>query len=239
MRITCLGNNSRGNCFHVRFDSGQSVILDAGSDPRKLLGKGLSMTETLVLVTHEHSDHSKYARQMRNKYGAEVCVSEGTEAVIRADYILKPYVWRELGGLSIVPFPVIHEGINPVGYYVTDDQESLIYITDSGVVPDHLMDEVDVLIIEANYTQQVLEEDQAINPYVVGRVSSGFGHLSARQADEYAQHYLGRLDLLLLTHMSSTNFHMDNYLQDKEISQSFKDQAIFTELGGEYDSLPF
>lgn len=238
MKIVCLGNNSHGNCYYVKFDSGEAVILDAGVDPKSLIDRSLSMTETLVLVTHEHSDHSKYARQMRNKYGAEVGVSQGTEAVIKADYILKPNVWRDLGGLSIVPFPVIHEGINPVGYYVTDGDEGLLYITDAGVVPDHLMDDVDVLIIEANYTQSALQSDD-VSPYVVGRVSSGFGHLSARQASEFSEYYMDRLDLLLITHVSGSNFDMDDYLQDKEISQSFKDMAIFTEVGGEYNSLPF
>lgn len=239
MKVSCLGTGSSGNCYHVKFESGATVILDAGVQPKKLLDKRISMTDTLVLVTHEHKDHIGYSDEMKYKYGALIGIPEGVEAFIRqADYIFKPNVLKTIGDLIIIPFSVIHEAVNPLGYFVSDGEESLIYITDAGVIPEHITEEVNVLIIEANYTQSALQ-DQTLLPYVVGRVTSGFGHLSVDQASEFAEYYLDDLDLLLLTHISKKAFDIEEYKQSDEISMTFKEKAIIAEAGGEYFSLPF
>lgn len=239
MKISCLGTGSKGNSFHVRFENGSEVILDAGVPPHRFLDQRISMVDVLVLITHEHQDHIAYADKMRSSYGAKLGVSKGTEKFLsKVDYIFLTNHRTEAEGLTIIPFRVIHEGVNPVGYYVSDGNESLIYITDAGMIPKRFADKIDVLIIEANYTPLSVQAENA-NAYVAGRVISGFGHLSVQQAYEYAEPYLEDLDLLILTHVSKRSFDHEEYRAMQSISDEFKVKARFAESGKVYESLPF
>lgn len=238
MKVTCLGTGSSGNCFHVEFDNGENVILDAGIKPSVLIDHGIGIVDSLILVTHEHGDHIKFADEMVERFSARVVVSERTDKFIKRPYMVLEADKRvQIDGLQIVPFKVIHNAENPVGYYVSDGFESLVYITDAGVLPQLRFGNVDVLMIEANYTEQALEEN--VNSFVFGRVSSGFGHLSVEQAFQFAEPYLDKLDLLLLTHVSKHSFCQIEYHGNGKISKAFKKKAIIAESGKEYLSLPF
>ena len=75
--------------------------------------------------------------------------------------------------------------------------------------------------------------------YVSGRVSSGVGHLSAREAAEIVDPFLDYADLVILFHQSESNFDYTEYQNDPQISSAFKAKAHFAKPGMMWNSIPF
>ena len=63
MRLNVLGSDSNGNCYVLQNDK-EALIIEAGvrfSEVKKALKWQLSKVVGAV-ITHEHNDHAKYAR---------------------------------------------------------------------------------------------------------------------------------------------------------------------------------
>lgn len=237
MIITCIGQGSQGNCFHVRFDNGETCYLDAGMPPKALLENGDAIAGVPVFVTHEHGDHAKYAKELYRKYGAIIYSRRMTLEALGMGHVL-----TNTTQIHVRTIPVIHNAVDPVCFYLECAGESLLYLVDAGQVPDVSDLRPDVLIVEANYTPKRLQaniEQSDSDLFVGARVSSGFGHLSANQACEVAKPMLPSLDMLLLTHISERNFDYDELLADPTISQEFKDLATVAQPNEVMQSIPF
>ena len=75
--IQCLGSSSAGNAY--RISDGHTALLEAGF-PFKSLQRALKFRMTEIagcLITHEHMDHSKAAKDIM-KAGVDVYTSQGT-----------------------------------------------------------------------------------------------------------------------------------------------------------------
>ena len=72
-----------------------------------------------VLITHEHMDHAKAARELHRR-GAELYASAGVggPASGRANvHPLEPYAWVRIGSLYIQPFEVYYHDVGPASGY--------------------------------------------------------------------------------------------------------------------------
>lgn len=252
MKIKCIATGSSGNCFYCESESGTGVFLDAGAPPESILDQGLSIANKPFFITHEHGDHAKYADELHSKYGATMIATPGTLKAlnmlpqkIKANHdapLIAIGDINELKGIEFSRINVIHNAKEPCAFLINMDGESLLYIVDAGQIPEvkHLRPQV--LIIEANYTQECMEENAKRSDsglYVSGRVSSGFGHLSVNQAVEAAMPMFPTLELLIFTHMSGNNFDLIEYFKDDSIPKAIKDKAMFAEAGKAYSTVPF
>jgi ribonuclease BN (tRNA processing enzyme) len=256
MRITCIGTGSSGNCFHVEGKNGTGVFFDAGISPKTIQKMRLPIANSPVFITHEHGDHAKYAKELQDKYGAEIYCSLGTamalklkkfERVPRLLDIDNPMPLkrsRKRGLTAYRSIPVIHTAEEPTAFFVVLDGESLIYLADAGM-PPFLWDfdlRPDVMILESNYTKKRLVAEAKKSQtglFVAGRVSSGIGHLSANDTYEFAKPYYKHSELIVLFHQSKNNFDYKEFYEDKEIDEDFKSRVVFASPDMAWDTVPF
>lgn len=256
MRITCIGTGSSGNCFHVEGKNGTGVFFDAGISPKTIQKMRLPIANSPVFITHEHGDHAKYAKELQDKYGAEIYCSLGTamalklkkfERVPRLLDIDNPMPLkrsRKRGLTAYRSIPVIHTAEEPTAFFVVLDGESLIYLADAGMPPFvwHIPIKPDVMILESNYTKKRLAEQAEKSEshlFVAGRVSSGVGHLSANDTFEFAKPYYEKAELIVLFHLSKNNFDRNEFYQDDDIPDDYKKKVVFAKSGMEWNTIPF
>lgn len=257
MKIACVGTGSSGNMFYVEGQNGTGIYLDAGVPPSHVQRMGLSLANKPVFVTHEHGDHGRFAKTLQDRYGCDVYCSAGTAGALKLDRfnevdpLFLPGNDIAVRQTSLVAgltdcwaFPVVHTAEEPVGFYIHLDGERLIYLADAGS-PPFLWDmplDPHVMILESNYTEKRLEEaaNRSFSSlFVAGRVSSGVGHLSARETYTFAKPFLDKCQLILLFHQSGNNFDYEEYRTDGFISEDYKDLAVFAVAGEGWDTVPF
>ena len=92
-----------------------------------------------ILITHEHSDHTRGLGVLARKYGVPVYSTRETLEEIAGmkslgEYpkeLLKPIAPDgdfTVGDLTVKPFRVDHDAANPVAYRIQNDRLSLIHI---------------------------------------------------------------------------------------------------------------
>ena len=158
MRFKCLATGSTGNCYVLENQAGQALLLDCGirwKDIKRLLAYRI---DNIVgcLVTHRHNDHS---------LSADEIIKSGIE-------VWKPYeapgAVKTFGDFIAVPFKVPHDGIDCYGFYIKCDGQRLIYATDFEYLPFRFQKQrLNHMIIECNYTQDMLELSDAKTSHVL------------------------------------------------------------------------
>lgn len=248
MKITCIDSGSQGNCFYIESDEGTGVFLDAGCPYKQISSHDIKVAGKPFFITHEHGDHSKYARELHDKFGATIVATEGTVERLNIGTALSngsEYFACTAGSdkhdYELWLIPVKHNAVDPCGYYIELDGESVLYLTDTGTIPDVRHLRPDVLIVEANYTKEkisynAMRSESAQIAY--DRITSNEGHLSSQQAAMIAEPMLGSLDLLILCHMSKRNFDIVEYYKSN-ISEEMKKVTQFAYAGAKWNTIPF
>jgi phosphoribosyl 1,2-cyclic phosphodiesterase len=199
LEICVLASSSSGNATAIR--SGRDIILiDAGLSGKEIqrrlevVGWRVSDVSSIIL-THEHSDHTKGAGILARRLGVPVY---GTAGTLKASASL----WRgsetlrsvsagkafELSGVEIEPFVTPHDVTEPVQYVVRRDGYSFGIATDLGKVTTLVRQKLrgtDVAMIEANHDEARLRWGEY--PWKVKqRIASPHGHLSNEAASQLA-----------------------------------------------------
>lgn len=186
--VTVLSSGSCGNSIVVSSD-GASVMVDAGLSCRELERRmslfGLDPSDVdAVLLTHEHTDHTRGARRFCSVYDIPAYGTDGTLSLTPLEGVdLRPISARhpfEVGMFRVSPFAVRHLAAEPVAYSISDDGFKVSIASDLGCVTPKVVDAIQssqVLLIEANY-----DDDMLVNgtyPDFLKRTIRGdHGHLS-------------------------------------------------------------
>jgi phosphoribosyl 1,2-cyclic phosphodiesterase len=154
-----------------------------------------------ILITHEHSDHIKNLSMYKGK--VPIYASKGT--VEYSDHEVVPFDSFEIGSLTIIPFRTSHDAANPVGYVVISGKSKLVYLTDSGYVPDESLDylkDADYYIMESNHDLKMLLKSN--RPAVLKRrIKGDEGHLSNVDSAIYLSELVGpKTKEIYLAHLS-------------------------------------
>jgi phosphoribosyl 1,2-cyclic phosphodiesterase len=233
-------------------DTNVGAYIDAGIRPREILAAGAPLANSTFLITHEHGDHSAYAKELSDQYGAMIFSTKETIEQIerqnsykiggRHKVMVEPQtISYQRNGCLFVPFSVTHyPAINPVGWIVAIGMERCLYMTDIGQLPDLKFPRCDAYFIEANYTPDRLAMNIMNNPkmeYVAGRTTSGFGHIGIIQAIEFMSQRAAEPCIFLLGHRSAANFDIHEAL-DLMPADLLK-KTHFVEPGKTYSTIPF
>lgn len=213
MRICTLASGSSGNCLYV--ESGETKILvDAGISLRqiglKLRKLDMELSEIdAVIVTHEHSDHTAALRNI----GVPVHVARATGHL----WSSKVSTLREfdtdtsfmIKDLSITPFSVPHDALDPVGFSIESGNGKKIgMVTDIGSVTALVRERLrgsNALVIEFNHDNDILLYSHY--PWdLKQRIRGRLGHLSNHQASELLSDLVhSGLRHVVLAHLSQVN----------------------------------
>jgi len=189
MDIWSIASGSSGNAYLARAE-GTTVLLECGIPMGRittfLKRQGISPYDLAgVLLTHDHSDHTRSARQFSDTYGVPIFATPGTLgcASLRDAIHARPIEAErpfQIGDLEALAFRVPHDAYEPVGFKLTAQAGTMTITTDLGHVPGevqrHLRDN-DLLILEANHDVEMLQS----GPYptfLKKRVLGRHGHLS-------------------------------------------------------------
>jgi phosphoribosyl 1,2-cyclic phosphodiesterase len=199
MRADLLCSGSKGNSCLVR--SGKDAILiDCGSTKRHLLGAlsqaGMEKENlTALLVTHTHSDHISQLKHFHHLPVYSWCPLDCPD-----HHSVLPGQHFQLGGFWVTVLGLSHDAGTTAGYILDDGKSRLVYVTDTGYVPERLlpvMANADAYIFESNHDpKQLMATNRPV--YLKQRILSDTGHLCnqdcalnlARIAGENTKHVI-------------------------------------------------
>ncbi len=201
-------NNLQENLYFSSFSSGSSgnsylvktpntaIIIDAGISGKKIL-QGLSHTETMVesvravLVTHEHSDHTKSLKVLCKKLPfALTCANSGTWRALEGMVPPEKQLMFEtgdrftIGDIEVKSFAISHDTTDPVAYSLFAGGRQVSILTDTGKVTPEIFNEIkdaDLLVLEANHDVNLINICRY--PWnIKQRIKGTWGHLSNEDA---------------------------------------------------------
>ena len=189
--VTILGSGSRGNCLVVRAADG-AVLVDAGFSAKEIRRRlrVAQVDETLIraiLVSHEHDDHVRGLDVLGRQLDVPVFANRMTIEAVRDRTGLRTSVHVfasgsafAVEGMSVDPFSIPHDAIDPVGFVVECQGRRIGIATDLGHV-SHLtrnrLRDCDLLVVESNHDIAMLRDSR--RPWSIKqRILSRHGHLS-------------------------------------------------------------
>ena len=217
MRLAVLGSGSGGNA--TLLDSGQGCLLvDAGLSAKQLVLRmqmlGVAPEDLAgILITHEHGDHVKGLQVFARKFELPVFVTALTQEVL-ARKVTSVKQWKlfaagqgfECAGMAVESFSIPHDAVDPVGFKFECGGERAAVVTDLGHANNRLVEKlkgITAAVLEANYCDQLLEDDEVRPWSLKQRISSRHGHLSNDQACELVRELQASgLERVVLGHLS-------------------------------------
>ncbi len=161
LEIKTFGSSSNGNCYLLK-DGDSYLLLEAGIQPKRVQ-LDWSKIEG-VLISHEHQDHAKYAKEIIKRTGADLYCSEGTSSVLRGVPSHRIHVASSkrsfnIGGWKIMPFDVEHDAKDPLGFLIeTPTKRRVLFATDTYYIR-YKFTGITHLMIECNYDLDILEDN--------------------------------------------------------------------------------
>jgi phosphoribosyl 1,2-cyclic phosphodiesterase len=217
IEVTILGSGSAGNCTLIETEQ-TAILVDAGLSSRQIvqrlatMGRAVSEIDA-VLLTHEHTDHTRGLGVLckthpipvfANRLTAEAVASQETQR-IRWQLFSTGHPFA-VGDFTVEPFPVPHDASDPVGFAIRTDAHAVGVLTDLGHVTKLVVERMramDLLVLESNHDMRLLQEDTARPWALKQRIMSRHGHLSNDDAATLAGEVCcDRLRHVFLAHLS-------------------------------------
>ena len=218
-----LYSGSSGNSLFVQSEN-TKILIDAGVSSKKI-EKALNDIEidpsslNGILITHEHIDHVQGLGTLSRKFDLPVFVTQKTldampkqkdkisEKNIKTFNISEKF---EIGDLTINPFSIPHDAVNPCGFNIFKDDKKISIATDIGHMNNSILKNLEeslFVMLEANYDPEVLK----FSPYpftLKTRIAGPTGHLSNQIAGKTISYLLQTgLKGAMLGHLSKqSNF---------------------------------
>ena len=223
MRMVSIASGSSGNCIYIGSDN-THILVDAGIS-NKRIEKGLNDIGLKgseidgILITHEHSDHIRGLGVLARKhhlpiYGTQETLDEIAAAGSLGNFDLglltpiSPDVDFVIGDLTVKPFEIDHDAVNPVAYRVKNGSKSVAVATDMGHFDQYIIDHLqglNGLLLESNHDVRMLETGP-YPYYLKRRILGDHGHLSNENAGRLLSLILhDDMKKILLGHLSNEN----------------------------------
>lgn len=255
MRVSVLGSGSRGNAILVEAEDSR-ILVDAGFSARDLARRMEAVgvdPDALdgIVITHDHSDHTRGMGVFARRHGTTLFLTEGTlegcTKLLRGSETIVRYragVPFPVGGFRVEPFLTVHDAREPVGVAVVhpDSRSRLGVATDLGRPTAgirHALSRCQILVLEANHDEELLQS--APYPWSVkARIRSSHGHLSNRAAARFATElFHDDLQAVVLAHLSAESNRPD---QARRVVERALREAGFQgvlHVAGQDEPLPF
>lgn len=222
--IQALGSSSAGNAYIIR--SGDRILLLECGVPWQVIQRAVDYRLDKIdgcLCSHGHGDHSKSAKHVMAS-GVDLYASpDALPQFAGTHHRFKALVAMEsvkVGpGWTVQPFHTVHDSPGSLGFVVSDGEDTLAFVTDTGYCR-YKVPGLSLLMIEANFSEVILQQNIErghVHPAVGKRVREN--HMSIeRVLDFLAANDLSRLREIRLIHLSDGN-------SDAELFQKMVQQA--------------
>lgn len=234
MKITVLASGSKGNATYIE-TAQTKLLIDAGISFRqlklKLLQNGISLTTLdAILISHEHTDHTKGLVNTIKNTKATLYTTEKTyhHLLNKTTYDLKDALFSPIiadqtiiiNDLTIEALRVSHDAVDTLGFILYNGTKKLVHMTDIGYLPveDYpKIENAETYVFESNYDVSLLFSSN--RPYYLKRrIDSIKGHLSNADSAYHLSQIIGeKTKRIILAHPSeecNTEYHALETLKD-------------------------
>ncbi len=206
MEYHVLASGSKGNATFV-YVNHTGILIDCGISRKQLYYRletvGFNPDDIqYVLLTHDHYDHKKNIHLFDPKicYSGFGCIDE-----IPVENVLKAYKEIVLNDVHILPLAISHDATSPLAFVITYEDDSFVYMTDTGYVSKKNMKYIDnkeYYVIESNHDIDMLMNTN--RPlYLKKRILSDKGHLDNHYSAQMMSRVLGaNTREIVLAHLS-------------------------------------
>jgi|WetSurMetagenome_2_1015567.scaffolds.fasta_scaffold227041_2 phosphoribosyl 1,2-cyclic phosphodiesterase len=210
MLYNVISSGSKGNATIV-YSHGKALLIDFGISKKRVSQAiqeyGIGFDDIAgFFITHIHSDHASdaYNADPEKLFAPELCLPH-CEHMLLKDHLIRPFSTLLFQGFHVTAVPLSHDAKATVGYIVDDGSESLVYVTDTGFLPEKdypYLTGKTYYIFESNHDPKMLYESQRPD-YLIRRIISDTGHLSNRDAAYYLANLLtSATKEVVLAHLS-------------------------------------
>ncbi len=211
MKLICLGSSSRGNCFLL--DNGSEALMLECGVPFQEVMKAINFNVSRIvgcLISHEHTDHSKYWQKVLDNQIPIYC-SSGTASVLTLSFAhihcINNCTTFRLGSFLVQPFETIHDAKEPLGFLIYHQEcGSVLFATDTCYLKNRFKG-LNNIMLECNYRQDILDSNMR-----AGRITSPqrkrivYSHMSYNTCLEtLLANDLSKVNNIVLLHLSDGN----------------------------------
>lgn len=212
IKVKVFGSGSSGNCYLL--DDGQSQLIIEAGIAFKHVEVAMDFDFSKVqgmLISHEHSDHSKYIRSFVDHTSFPIYATQGTLKALELtglNYVaLGELVPTKIGDWTVIPFPVRHDAAEPVGFLIKNSMgERLLYVTDTYFVK-YRFDHIAYMLVEMNYSYDIAAQnvdDGTLNYSLRNRILTS--HFEMKNSLNFIKANLSpELKWIELIHLSDKN----------------------------------
>ncbi|TWU21055.1 putative metallo-hydrolase YycJ [Novipirellula galeiformis] len=229
MEVITLQSGSNGNCVYVEAD-GVRLLFDAGISgvqaETRLAAHGRDIRDVdALIISHDHSDHTRCMGVYQRKFGLPIHVSAETlratakkSGLGRVDDVhhFRAGSTLAFGNVRVETHCTPHDACESVAFVVDDGTNRFGILTDIGHVDcdlEHVVGTLDAMILESNYDPAMLH-DGPYPEHLKDRIRGSLGHLSNEECADLINRKAGsRLKWACLGHLSQHNNRPELVLQ--------------------------
>ena len=224
LNFSILSSGSCGNSY-IFYDGNDSIMVDMGistksAEERILLSSIPLDSIRAIFITHLHPDHAGDSlKTFSNKYNLKVFFSKFAAKREHRSFIRLSLdnklvnlftigETKKIGNFRITSLEAFHDSEGCVSYYITNDENKICLITDTGYFSSEMIDaanDSNILFLESNYDDEMLDNGD-YPAWLKNRVRSEKGHLSNEQACRFLKKLNQNLKKeVYLIHLSANN----------------------------------
>lgn len=217
VEIRAFGSSSAGNSYLLT-DGDSALLLEAGIRPKNMKVEWAKVDA--LLITHEHLDHSKYAKDFLKRGAFSIYCTKGTAENLQgvADYRVMATGYLEqftVKGWHIMAFKVEHDTAEPSGFLIqTPSGKKVLFATDTYYIR-YKFNGITHMMIECNYSMEIIDRNLAegrIHKALRNRVIKS--HFELENVVEFLKsNDLSKLEEVHLLHLSDSNSNADEFKQ--------------------------
>ena len=236
MKVCVLASGSEGNSTYIETKK-HKILIDLGMNLKYIKSKLEELEVTpneidTVLISHVHKDHVGCLDAFIKKYDPNVYLSKIMLSELSDDEILKNYENKiyfdndfYIDNVKIELIKTSHDTHDSRGFIVTEDEKSVVYITDTGYLNQKFFNKLkdkNVYLFESNHDVEMLINGK-YPKWLKDRVVGPYGHLSNKDASIYLTKLVGEnTKKIVLMHLSKENNTPETALNTiKEIFEEY------------------
>ncbi len=235
MRICVIASGSKGNCTLI--STAINTLIDIGMScgyiEKKLEGLGVSPSSIKnVFITHPHVDHVAGLKVFIKKYNPMVFLTKKMYDELSENINFTNYEIIEdkiiVDDIVVEHFKTSHDASDSVGYIITSNGKSFVYVTDTGYINEkyfNMLKNKNIYVFESNHDVNMLMDNPNYPYQTKQRILSDKGHLSNKDSSYYLSKLVGdNTKHIVLAHLSEQN-------NTEELAY----QTLYEKIGADYD----